>query len=184
MSNDPAQFLARLVAILDATEVPYMVVGGVAAIAHGRPRTTQDVDVLVVLGGRDAKRLVAAFPADDWYAEEQAAVDAVRYQSQFNVIDMTTGWKADLIVRSRDPFQLEEFARRRLATISGVRAWVASPEDTIVAKLDWSRRSGGSERQLDDVRGIITVQGTSLDRGYLETWVGTLGLRDQWERVR
>jgi hypothetical protein len=80
VSDDPAAFLGRLVAILDAASVPYMVVGGLAAIAHGRPRTTQDIDVIVVLAGRDARRLVASFPADEWYADEDAAVDAVRHQ--------------------------------------------------------------------------------------------------------
>ncbi len=184
MSDDPAAFLARLVAILDAASVPYMVVGGLAAIAHGRPRTTQDVDIVVVLGGRDARRLATSFPADEWYADEDAAVDAVRHQRQFNVIDMATGWKADLIIRAGDPFHLEEFSRRRRATFAGVEAWVASPEDTVLSKLDWSRRSGGSERQIDDVRGILAVQGPTLDRVYVERWVDALGLRADWERVK
>lgn len=183
MSDDPAQFLGRLVSILDAASVPYMIVGGLAAIAHGRPRTTQDVDVVVVLGGRDARRLVAAFPSDDWYADAEAAVEAVRHHGQFNVIDLATGWKADLIVRSRQPFQVEEFSRRRRVSFAGVHAWVASPEDTIIAKLDWSRRSGGSERQREDVRGILAVQGAALERPYVERWIDSLGLRAEWELV-
>jgi hypothetical protein len=183
MMDEVGEFLGRLTAVLDGAQVPYMVVGGLATIAYGRPRTTQDADVIVVLGGRDVKRLVAAFPTYEWYADEGAAVDAVRHQGQFNVIDLTTGWKADLIVRSREPFHREEFARRRRGMLGGVELWLASPEDVVIAKLDWARRSGGSERQLDDVRGILTVQATSLDRDYVQRWVRELGLEEEWQRT-
>lgn len=184
MTNEPGEFLGRLIQILEAVDVPYLIVGGLAAIAHGRPRTTQDVDVLVVLDGRGARRLVAAFPRDDWYADEDAALEAVRSQRQFNVIHTTSGWKADLIVRSRHPFHLAEFDRRRRMTLSGVAVWIATPEDTLLAKLDWSTRCGGSERQRDDVRGILAVQGDGLDRDYLEHWIEALGLRAEWDRVQ
>jgi hypothetical protein len=104
----------------------------------------------------------------------------VRLQRQFNVIDLQTGWKADLIVRTRDPFQLEQFGRRQRRTVAGVEVWVASAEDTILAKLDWSRRGGGSERQRDDVRCIVAVQGAALDLTYLERWIRDLDLAAEW----
>jgi hypothetical protein len=56
---------------------------------------------------------------------------------------------------------------------------VASPEDTILAKLQWYRDSGSvSDRQWNDVLGMLKVQGAALDRAYLDEWARELGLAD------
>jgi len=65
----------------------------------------------------------------------------------------------------------------------GIDAFVATPEDTILAKLEWAK-FGMSERQLRDVRGIVDVQGKSLDRDYIERWLDDLGVRELWNRVQ
>jgi hypothetical protein len=64
--------------------------------------------------------------------------------------------------------------------IAGSFASSASPEDTIVAKLEWSKQSGGSERQRRDVAGIVATVGQELDRAYVERWVHDLDLADEW----
>ncbi|MEW5852670.1 MAG: hypothetical protein AB2A00_28050 [Myxococcota bacterium] len=53
----------------------------------------------------------------------------------------------------------------------------------IVAKLEWSKLSGGSQRQRRDVVGILTVQ-TALDIPYIEHWVRDPGLDEEWAAVR
>jgi hypothetical protein len=62
----------------------------------------------------------------------------------------------------------------------GVPVFVASPEDTIVAKLEWSKLSAGSERQRRDVAGILATMSDELDRGYIERWVRELDLELEW----
>ena len=77
-----------------------------------------------------------------------------------------------------------QFSRRRRETLdpsTGEAVFFASPEDVILAKLDWYRRSGRSERQWQDVLGIIKTQGKRLDLTYLRRWADTLGLRDALE---
>ena len=101
----------------------------------------------------------------------------------FNVIDMKTGWKADLFVRKRRPFSEREFERRRRAQWNGLEVVVASPEDTVLSKLEWSRLSGGSTRQLNDVAGVVSATGSALDRAYVEEWADALRVRAEWERV-
>ncbi|MBW2463637.1 MAG: hypothetical protein JRH11_18440 [Deltaproteobacteria bacterium] len=58
---------------------------------------------------------------------------------------------------------------------------VAYTEDVILSKLEWARLSGGSERQMRDVAGVIEAAGGDLDRGYIEHWVDELGVREGWE---
>jgi hypothetical protein len=60
---------------------------------------------------------------------------------------------------------------------------VASPEDTILAKLEWFRRGGEtSERQWWDVVGVLRVT-ADADREYLRRWAPALGVADLLERA-
>ena len=74
------------------------------------------------------------------------------------------------------------FARRRRETVAGVSCWVQSPEDTILAKLFWVKISP-SERQMQDVTGIVKVQGDALDRTYLRQWANRLDIEQLLIRV-
>ena len=65
-------------------------------------------------------------------------------------------------------------------TLLDVPVFVASPEDTIVAKVEWSQQSGGSERQRRDVAGIVATMGEQLDRAYIDRWIRELGLEEEW----
>ena len=95
---------------------------------------------------------------------------------------LDSGWKADLILRKERPFSRAEFERRQPADIAGVPVYVATAEDTIVAKLEWAR-AGESERQLRDVIGILEVSGERLDRDYIARWIAELGLHALWDRA-
>jgi hypothetical protein len=183
MSDDLADLLRVFLARLAALGTPYMIVGSVAALAHGRTRATQDIDVVVDADERALKALVAALPSERFYVDEQAAVDAHRRSTLFNIIDMDTGWKLDVIPLKRRPFSQREFTRRMPLTVLGVDVFVASIEDTIVAKLEWSNLAGGSERHLDDVRELVRLAGARLDRAYVEAAVDELGLRDAWSNA-
>jgi len=177
-------FLSRLVAHLDAAKVPYMVSGSVASAVHGAPRATQDVDLVVDLDPENLVRLLGRLNDEEYYVSSEAAQQALRRRTQFNVIDFESGWKADLIVVKSRAFSQEEFGRRRTASALGVEVQIASPEDVVLAKLEWSRKSGGSERQLRDVRGVLNARGQELDDGYLDRWAAELGVEDLLEEAR
>lgn len=98
----------------------------------------------------------------------------------FNVIDHAPGWKVDFIVRKNRAFSRDEFGRRMRLALLDLPVYVASPEDTIVAKLEWSKQSGGSERQRRDIAGILATVGEQFDRAYVERWVRDLDLVDEW----
>lgn len=58
---------------------------------------------------------------------------------------------------------------------------LCSPEDAILAKLDWHKKSGGAlDRQLRDMQTVMMVQ-TELDLDYLRLWSERLGVREQLE---
>ena len=67
--------------------------------------------------------------------------------------------------------------------IGGVMLMTASPEDVLIAKMEWSKMSG-SDRQLRDAVGIVRVQRESLDRAYVDQWATALGLESLWRTVQ
>jgi hypothetical protein len=185
MSDEGAgAFLARLTAKLTNAGIPHMVVGSFASSFHGIPRSSQDLDLVIDPEVKSLGRFLADLPPADYYADADAARDAFNRRSQFNVIDMGTAWKADLIVRKARPFSIEEMRRRTEGELLGARVFVASPEDTVISKLEWAQQGGGSELQLRDAAGILQLRGDQLDRSYIERWVAELGLGELWLRVR
>jgi hypothetical protein len=173
--------VAHVATALEQVGLAYAVVGSLAASIHGEPRSTRDVDVAVRLSQPDIDRLAPLFPDADFYFDIDMARDAVARQSQFNVIDLRSMWKVDFIV-ARDAFTHEELARRERVSIGGTGVYVASAEDTVVAKLKWSREAG-SHRQLEDAAGILRVCGGRLDRRHIAAWVERFGLATEWAEV-
>ncbi len=96
-----------------------------------------------------------------------------------NLIDTLTGDKVDCFILGSDPIDRLAFSRRRSETIMGIEIALASPEDTILAKLRWSEMSGGSSQQQHDVREIVRHQRESLDVAYLRTQASQIGILSQ-----
>lgn len=178
-----AGLLRTVVGALDAAGIPSMLTGSLAAAWHGAGRATMDVDLVIAPTAARLRALTSALTRADLYVSVDAALDALARKTQFNVVDPATGWKADLIVRKSRPFSRSEFERRLPAEFEGIPLCVATVEDTIVAKLEWSQL-GGSARQLEDVAALLRVTGDQLDRQYVERWIASLGLERQWRAAR
>lgn len=178
-----AELLRSVVTALDAAGVPFMLTGSLAAAYHGAGRATMDIDVVIDPTGAQLRALVSSLAHPGMYVSMAAAEEALAHHSMFNVVDTTTGWKADLIVRKRRPFSETEFQRRQPADYEGCPLWVATVEDMIVAKLEWAKL-GESARQIEDVAALIRLHTGQLDQSYLDRWIAELGLAREWERAR
>jgi hypothetical protein len=175
-------FLRRIVGLLEAANVPYMLTGSFASTFHGTPRATQDIDLVVAPSPGGLKHFLDGCLVEGFYVDEARVRDAETRRGQFNVIDAATGWKADLIVQKDRPFSAMEFSRRQAAHLLGMHVFVASPEDVVLSKLEWALR-GGSERQLQDAAAVLGVQGDRLDVEYVEQWATRLGVSELWRRI-
>jgi hypothetical protein len=183
-----AEAFAALLAILDRMEIPYEVGGSVASSAHGIPRTTLDVDLVVDLKPED----IEAFAAElqhHFYADPDQIREAFARGRAANVIHLGSIWKFDLFPLRNDEYSRTEFARRAIRRIStgggeSIECSLASVEDTILRKLEWYRAGGEtSERQWNDLRGVTRAAAGRLDLDYVRRWAKYLKVSDLVERL-
>lgn len=178
------QALADIIGLFHELGVPFMLTGSVAASYHGRPRATHDADVVIDPSSEQLAAVVSALDARGFYVDAEAARDALRDRTLFNVIEMRHACKIDLIVRRDRPFSEEEFRRRLSVELTfASHVSIVTAEDAILSKLEWARRSGDSERQLADAAGIVALN-AGMDRAYLDRWSRDLGVDDLWARIR
>ena len=174
------ELLRRVVQALKSNGINHMVVGSFASSFHGEPRATRDIDLVIDPDTDAMAALLDELSDSSTYVGD--GMRALRERSMFNVIDTSSGWKTDLILRKDREFSRVEFERRELVRLDGTETWVASAEDTVLAKLEWMQMSG-SEQQQRDVIDIIETVGKDLDRNYLAQWAEVLGLTAVWEQV-
>lgn len=175
--------LQRIAAELNRAGVAYMLTGSFASVFYGSPRSTQDIDLVIEANAAQLRTFLESLPSNEYYVEPDAALEALRRESLFNIIDLKTSWKIDMIICKSRVFSREEFSRRRHVDVEGVSLFVASAEDMIVAKLEWAKL-GQSQRQIEDAAGILKIRGTSLDRPYLDKWIRDLELTKQWNEAQ
>ena len=108
----PNVFL-RITTALDRSDIGYMLSGSFASAHYGVPRSTQDIDLVIEATPEKLAVFVESLSASEYYADLDAALGAHKRQSMFNVIDMATGWKIDMIIRKSRDFSREEFERRQ-----------------------------------------------------------------------
>jgi len=178
--------ILALVPVLEALRglgVRHYVGGSIASSAHGVPRASIDADVVAELAPRHAAPLAAAL-RETYYVSEERVGDAVSRRGSFNVIHLETMVKVDVFVSRDRPFDRRAFERVRPATAEGgSEIPVCSPEDTVLAKLEWFRRGGEvSERQWADVTGIFRAT-RALDEAYLQRGAAELGVADLLARA-
>lgn len=165
---------------LERAGLEYMIVGSVGSIVYGEPRMTHDIDIVVCLLPQHATVFAQLFPLKEFYCPPpEVLTSEIVDRGQFNLIHHDSGLKIDVMVLKNTPHAKSEFARRvQVELWQGFLAYVASPEDLILKKLDYYRE-GRSEKHILDIRGIIA--NTPLDKNYLRTWVKQMRLEEEWK---
>ena len=172
----PADGLAQLLSVLTRLEIQYFVGGSVASSAYGIPRTTMDVDLVVDLQPGQLDEFSTLLGTDFYVGES-------------TLIHLPSTYKFDLFPLRADQFSRSEFDRRQVIEIKSqrpdpVKCAVSTAEDTILRKLEWYRAGGEtSERQWNDLRGVLKVSGKILDYEYLHHWADYLKVNDLLDRL-
>ena len=184
--NSFVELLLHVASVFERTGARYAYVGSVASSSHGLPRATNDIDLITDLSFAQVSDLIGML-GDDFYFDEDAIHRALRTRRSFNLIHQTSLIKVDVFSLTPGGFGYTSLARRSLEPAmrgSDSNVYMVTAEDTLLAKLEWFKKGGGtSDRQWSDITGIIKVRGASLDTPYLYTWAVTLGVSDLLEKA-
>jgi len=169
---------------LESARIPYCFVGGLAAIAYGRPRLTLYADLVLALGTGHVNALVSAFPIEDFYLPpEEVLLAEIQREARghFNIIHQHSALRADCYLPGKSQLARWELANRRKLAGPFGDEWFAPPEAVIVNKLLFFRE-GRSQKHIDDISAMIDA-GSVPDRSELLRWVAELGLDHEWDLV-
>lgn len=182
---DPRILLVKVAQILDAQKVSYFVTGGMAVFVWGRPRFTADIDIVVNLRWEDLDQVEEALHklGKAGYVDKEMMREALKNYGEFNFIDGETGVKVDFWVIPNDPLARIQLGRRVQKTILKYPIYFISPEDLILNKLQWHKKSL-STRHLEDVQSVLKISKAQLDQEYLQKWIENLGLGEIWKQAQ
>lgn len=188
MHQEQLDITLEIAGIFHKLGIRYLLGGSMASSFHGIHRSTNDSDFVAEFSAENIKPFCEML-GQDYYVSREAIEEALRLSRSFNAIHMQTALKIDVFVMKPDEFSESQMSRRVSAKIdtgsSEGTLFIASPEDTILSKLDWYQLGGGvSERQLNDILGVIKTQGiANLDTGYIRLWAEKLGVLSIFEKV-
>lgn len=182
----PSSVMASLTTILEDVGVRYILVGSFASSIHGIYRATADIDVLTDLKIEQVRPLFESLQ-NTFYVDEHTMRDAIARGGSFNAIHFESVFKVDVFVSKGDEFALTQLDRRELRKISPDHpdtVYVATVEDTILAKLRWYRAGQeSSKNQWNDVIGMLATSRGNPDLPYLQMWSDKLGLTDLLQKA-
>jgi hypothetical protein len=179
------ELLKRVVGVLDAAGIDYMVTGSTVSSIQGEPRSTHDIDIVVTLEHQAITQLMAAFPAPDFFLSAEAIAETLRRgRGTFNLLSTKDGDKVDFWILTAEPFDQSRFKRKYVEPVEGLPIKLSAPEDTILMKLYWANQSGGSEKQFIDALRVYEVQFALLNLNYIDDWAKRLRVEELWKRLK
>jgi hypothetical protein len=182
----PFSVLSLVTGALEKLGIRYVLVGSFASSMYGMYRATAGIDIVAEIKMEHVDPLYGALKAD-FYLDELTMRNAVSHKRAFNAIHYDSVFKIDIFISQQDEFALAQLDRRELRKLSTDRddaVYVATAEDTILAKLRWYRAgSESSQNQWNDVLGILATMHDCLDLAYLDKWADRLSVADLLARA-
>ena len=188
MSENPGllEALEPVARVLQSMEVRFYVGGSVASSFHGAARSTMDVDLVADLRAKDVEHFVSRLN-NEYYVSKTAIIDAITRLSCFNLIHLQSSFKVDIFILKRRAFDISSMNRAEFGTIDSESSFecpIASPEDTILSKLEWYRLGNEvSERQWEDVVRVLKILDEQADHDYMIRNAAELNVSDLLKKL-
>lgn len=160
IKKEGLRFVFRKVySVLEKKKVPYLVIGGIASGILGRPRFTEDVDLLIFISKEKVELLLDALAKEGFYFDRLEAENSVLSRGVFRV--SLGKYHADFIINA---VQIGKKALERGIFIKlwGKKVRLPSPEDMLIFKL-----SAGRNTDLIDAENILLANEGKIDEKYL-----------------
>ena len=170
--TDQEAALVLIAETVEALQIPYMIIGGMANAIWGEPRATLDIDITVWVNEQEIETIPERL-SDPFTVLPEDPVDFIR---ETRVLPMETeaGVRIDCIFGML-PFEKAAIARSVNRSVAGKPIRFCTAEDLVLYKIISER-----EQDLRDVKAILRRRSHSLDRTYLDPRIQELA--DAFER--
>ena len=166
------ELLQKVCRQLDENGIKYMVSGSIALNIYGIPRMTRDIDIVIELSENRIDEFTNLFPNS--YFDKNVIRDEIKRQGMFNIIDHSTGFKIDFMIRKETEYFNFAFQRRKRIKELDTELWVIDIDDLIIAKIIWIQQSQ-SEKQMLDIENLLLNPEKNID--YIKSWCNKLHLQ-------
>jgi hypothetical protein len=168
----------KVIAALSRGGVPHVMVGSFARNFHSFPRSTNDADIVLAVDSAGLARFETEL-GNDFSLDPQTTFETNTGTFRHTLVHRETAFKTELFMLSRDEFDQERFRRRQAFQFGGVPSFVLTAEDVVVTKLRWFR-----SKDVEDIRDVIAVKGSTLDWRYVHHWTAIHGTRGKLDEIR
>ncbi len=185
MLTNVLQATRQVADVLEKLGVRYVVCGSLASSAHGMVRTTMDADLIADLRQEHVVRLVD-FLKDTFYIDDEMIRSSITHRRSFNIIHLESMFKVDIFIPAQREFDQNQLSRRQETKVGfeKVSLFILSPEDVVLAKLEWYRLGGEvSDQQWRDILGVLIIKQDQLDHLYMQQMADQMNTADLLERA-
>jgi hypothetical protein len=186
MNDDQIEATLLVVTALEKLEIKYFIIGSLASGIYGEPRAANDVDLLADIRREHVEPLCEILQSD-FHITRVAIEEALAHRSSYSAIHLPSLFKVDMLLPTNRAFDEQQIHRRVQHVVAHDperSAFVASPEDVILAKLEWCRLGNGvSEQHWRDITGIFKASQGRLDIGYMKNTANQLDVLDLLRRL-
>jgi len=180
--------LTRLIQALKKAELRYVIVGGLAAIIRGRPRTTMDIDLIIEENLVKAKIFLNHLKKNNFDVMDDQILMAFNEKTNATIFDKNSVIRLDLKIAYKKDEQ-EVLAQAQHLIFKGVELEIASIEQILYGKIlylgDISEVSRSDLLNFNDVLDFIAVfkRSSNIDMEWLKTKVTKKNLIETLERL-
>ena len=164
-----------IAACYNDTNLPFLVIGGLAVIAHGHPRTTVDLDYLARRADREAWQKVLV----------EYGYEAGHAHDNFTQFVSARGWiDLDLMFVNDQTFD-KMFAASELKSVGPARVRFPSLEHLLALKLHVLKQNLPHRMlgDLDDIINLVMANRIDLREEKWRQWFTKYGNLDLYEKA-
>ncbi len=160
------EYFKNSIKLVKKSKIDYLIIGGVAVGVWGKPRVTEDLDLIIFISKKGCKFLLNNAKESGFQFEEKIVSTQIKQRGVFKLF--YGGFHLDFLIAST---QLEKtaFSRKIAVKIYDKEVFVPSKEDLILFKI-----ISGRPQDLIDIENIIIRYKDNLDVEYLKTWAQKL----------
>jgi len=169
------EYFKASIDLINASNVDYLIIGGIAVGVWGVPRVTEDLDLMIFISKKDVKVILKNAKDLSFEFDEKKVIGQAKLVGVFKIF--YKHFHLDFLISSLE-FEKNALKRKQKVKIFDREVFVPSKEDILLLKI-----IPGRSKDLLDAEGIVERHKGKLNLRYLETWAQWLSDKAQDMRI-